>query len=107
MERVEYGVVVKLLFDDLRPPVELLGVCLGPPATEISLGIELPPFIIETMGDLMPDHRTHATVIHGIIGLRVEEWRLHDAGRKGDLVCWRVIVRVNGGGCHPPFAAIG
>src|SRR6476620_6885625 len=105
MERIEYGVVVELLFDDLSPPIELLAVRLGPPATEISLGIELPSFIIETMGDLMSDHRTHAAVIHGIIGLRVKEWRLHDACGKGDLVCRRVVVRVNRGRCHPPFGA--
>eukprot|EP01137_Pigoraptor_chileana_P014724 Opistho-2@69723 len=38
------------------------------------------------MSDLVTDHHANAAVVAGVIGLRVEEGRLKDAGREGDLV---------------------
>ena len=58
------------------------------------------------MRHLMPDHRADAAVIHCIICLGVEEWRLQNSGRENDFVHGRVVVRVHRWRRHAPFRAI-
>src|SRR5437868_8006582 len=54
----------------------------------------------------MTDDCADAAVVHRVIRLRVEEWRLQNAGREHDLVAARIIISVYGWRRHAPFAAI-
>ena len=44
---------------------------------------------------LMADHAANGAVVHCVIGIDIEEWRLENARGKGDL-----IPRSEGGGVH-------
>ena len=58
------------------------------------------------MPGLVADHRTDASVVHGIVGRQVEEGRLQDRGREDDLVPARVVVGIDRLRGHVPFVAI-
>src|SRR5918997_1847389 len=58
------------------------------------------------MGNLVADGAPHATVLDGIIGLRVEERRLHDSRRKRDFVRAWVVVGVHRWRRHAPFLPV-
>jgi hypothetical protein len=95
-----------LLPDYIRPSVELLRIRFGPPPTQIPFSIELPAFVIEAMGNLVSDCAPHATIVDGIIGLRVEKRRLHDSSGERDFVRARVVVGVDRWRRHAPFFSV-
>src|SRR5665213_1661714 len=90
----------------LLAPIEGFGVSGGPPVVEIAFRIELAAFVVESMGEFVPDDSTDGAVIDGIRGLFVEERRLQDARREVDVIHLRVVIRVDRGRRHAPFEAI-
>src|SRR5262249_48042473 len=56
-----------LVGDALAALVIFLGIVRGPPVAQIALGIELAALIVESMNDLVPDHHSDGTVIHGVV----------------------------------------
>lgn len=84
--------VIRILFGELRRHElvvlvdELLGerleiglVLFGPPVVEFAVAVVLRALVVETVADLMADHRADAAVVRGILGIRVEERRLQMA----------------------------
>ena len=54
----------------------------------------------------MTDDYTYGTIVKGIVGIGIEEWRLKDTSREAYLVGGRVIVGINGLGSHVPLILI-
>ena len=54
-------------------------------------GVEAAALVVEAVADLVADHRADRAVIDRRIGVGIEEGRLQDAGREGDLVEQRVV----------------
>ena len=86
--------------------LEILEIFRAPPVFQVALAVELAAVVVKTMCDFMSDHRTHSAVIHGVIGLRIVEGRLQDAGRKDDFIHAAVVVGVHGWRRHAPFRAV-
>src|SRR5882762_273984 len=99
-------VALKLLFHALCSLIEVLFVLGSPPIAHVSLGIKFSAFIVETVCHLMADYGAYSTVIRGVVGVRVEKWRLQDAGGKDDFVHLRVVVGIHSGRSHIPFRSI-
>src|SRR6266404_7604802 len=78
-------VALKLLFHALCSLIEVLFVLGSPPIAHVSLGIKFSAFIVEPVRHLMADHGAYSTIIRGVVGVRVEKWRLQDAGGKDDF----------------------
>ena len=70
---------------------EGLPVLLGPPVADLSGAVEGGALVIEAVADLVADDGTDPRVVHGVVGLRVEEGGLKNRGGEDDLV--------HGGGC--------
>ena len=69
-------------------------------------GVELAALVVEAVRDLVADDRADGAVVHGVVGVGVEERRLQDARREDDLVEQRVVVGVHLVGWHRPLAPI-
>ena len=54
----------------------------------------------------MTDDNADGSVVEGIVGLHVEEWRLQNAGREANLVGGGVVVGVDGLWRHVPLVAV-
>ncbi len=54
----------------------------------------------------MPDHRADGAVVHGVVGVRIEERRLQNGRGKHDFVVQRVVVGVDLLRCHLPLGAV-
>ena len=54
----------------------------------------------------MADNNADSAVVHGIIGLRIEERLLEDCCREADLVGGGVVVGVHRLGSHAPFGPV-
>ena len=54
----------------------------------------------------MTNHATDTTIVHCIIGCRVEEWRLEDSCREADLVGSWVIISIDSLRSHSPLCLI-
>jgi hypothetical protein len=50
----------------------------------------------------MTYHHAYGSVVHGIVGMHIEEGRLKNAGRETYFVGSWVIVSIYGLGCHQP-----
>ena len=97
------AVKLRVLVDEAGGALfERLGVAVGPPVLEVALGVELPPLIVEAVGQLVADHRAGAAEVHRGVRLRVVERRLQDAGGEVDVVLERVVVRVDRRRRHAP-----
>ena len=59
------------------------------------------------MADLVADHRADRAEVLGGVGIGVEERRLQDRGREGDVVDYRVVERVDGLRAGHPLVAVG
>jgi len=70
----------------LGPGGELFFVLRGPPVAHASLRVKLPPLVIKTVQQLVSDHRSHGTVVDGVINGEIKEGRLENAGRKDNLI---------------------
>ncbi len=95
-----------LVNEALRPLLELLGVFRRPPILEIALRIKLAALIVESMCQLMTDHRSDAAVVYRGVHFVVVKRGLQNSGWKVDVVLGRVVVGVHGGRRHEPFGAI-
>src|SRR6185295_17075182 len=92
---------------ELLRRLEESGVGLGrPPVAHLSGAVELAAFVVEAVTDLMADDRADRAVVDRRIGVRIEERRLQDARREGDLILGRIVVGVDGLRRHEPLAAI-
>ena len=58
------------------------------------------------MAHLMAYHDADAAVVHGIVGIRIEERRLQDGRWKHDLVVERVVVGIDVAHLHLPFVPV-
>ena len=56
--------------------LEFRGVVFGPPVMQVSLGVELPAFVVEPVSQLMADGRAGVAVIWRVIDFRIEQRRL-------------------------------
>ena len=79
---------------------------VGPPVVEFAVAVVLRALVVETVADLMADHRADAAVVRGILGIRVEERRLQNGGREHDHVHGRLIVGVHRLRIHQPFVLV-
>src|SRR4029079_15493990 len=88
-------VAIELVYDARGTLFKLLAVVLCPPRKQISFAVELAAGIVESVGDLMADHTADSAVIDRIVGRRVKERRLQDAGRERDVVVRAVVACVD------------
>ena len=72
----------------------------------LPLRVELAPLVVEAVGELVADGAAGVAVVGRVVHLRVVERRLQHAGGKVDVVHLRVVVRVDRGRRHAPFAAV-
>ena len=63
-----------------------LGGFRAPPVAKHAVRIELAALVVEAVAHLVADDRADRTVIDRRIGVRIEERRLQDRRREGDLV---------------------
>src|SRR5665213_1800356 len=97
---------VELIDQRLRALFESGAVRRFPPIGEFPRSVELRTLVVETMADLVTDHRADGAVVGGLVALRVEEGRLEDRGREDDLIESGVVVGVDHLGRHEPLVAI-
>ena len=99
--------VAIVLVDELgRARIEILAVVRRPPILQHALGVVFAALIVEAVADLMADHRADAAIIHGVVGIGIEEGRLQNRRRKDDLVQRGIVIGVHGLRRHAPFAAV-
>ena len=75
--------------------LEPLEVGLREPARrreEVAVAVVLAALVVEAVTDLVADDRADGAVVDRIVRLRVEERRLQDGGRKGDVVLLRIVL---------------
>src|SRR5438067_1228905 len=65
--------------------LERFGIFRGPPVAQIALAIEPPALIVEAVGQLVSDHYSDSSVIHGIIAARVVKRGLQNASGEIDI----------------------
>ena len=85
---------------------EFRTIRVSPPVDQIAITVVLGALVIETVADLMADHRADSAVVGGIVGVGVEERWLQDRGGEDDLIHTRVVVRVDRLWGHKPFIAV-
>src|SRR5437868_4799775 len=71
----QYFVAAELIDHACGTLVKLLAVLGRPPHVEIAFSVILTALIVETVRDLVTDHRSHSSVVNGIVSLEVEEGR--------------------------------
>ena len=106
MAVVDDDVVVELLDDHVRAPLELGAVLPGPPVAQASRGVEPRARVVEAVRDLVADDRPDAAVVDGVVRVGPEHRRLEDPGREHDLVVQRVVVGVDGRGRASPTRSV-
>src|SRR5258708_7243494 len=87
---------VKLLDHTICASSELLIVIVRPPHDKVTIGVESSALIVKAMRHFMANHSPDAAVVKSVVGLRIIEWRLQDAGRKDYLVVLRILASVDG-----------
>src|SRR6266481_9732755 len=97
---------VELVGDTGGAGLEILQIFRAPPVFQVALAVELAAVVVKTMCDFMSDDRSHSAVIHRVIGFRIVEGRLQDAGGKDDFIHAAVVVGVHGWWRHTPFRAV-
>src|SRR4029453_5515650 len=93
---IERYVLIILLLNELCPRRVVLVIGLSPPVLQVALRIERGPFVIEAMSQLMPNDRTHGSIVRGIIRSGIKERRLKNARRKNDLIKACIVVGIHG-----------
>ncbi len=58
------------------------------------------------MSDFVSNDGAHSAVVHGVIGVRVVEGRLHNAGGKDDFIHAGVVVGIHRRRRHSPLGAV-
>ena len=102
----EYFKIVEEVFHDLRSLFETLGVCFGPPVAQVAVFVELRALVIEAVGHFVADDHPDGSIVAGVVGIRLEERRLQDAGGETNLVGGGIVVGIDGLRCHQPFVSI-
>ena len=54
----------------------------------------------------MTNHTTDGTVVHSIVGIRIEERRLQNSGREANLVGSGIVISIDGLRCHVPLRLV-
>ena len=70
------------------------------------LRVEETALVVEAVRHLVADHGADRAVVHRVVGVRVEERRLQDAGREDDLVVRGVVVGVHRRRRHAELRAV-
>ncbi len=70
------------------------------------MGVELAAFVVEAVRQFVSNGGAGVAVIGRIVGFRIEQRRLQDAGGEIDVVDLRIVVGVDSGRRHVPFAAV-
>ena len=79
----------------IRARLEILQILGREPVAQIALRVVLRALIVEAVRHLVADDRADAAVVVGVVRVRIEERRLQDAGREGDVVLRRVVAGVD------------
>src|SRR5207244_11939089 len=77
-----------------------------PPVTQVTNGVELTALVVEPVRHLVTDDGAHTTVVHRVVGRRVEKGGLENARGKGDVVEGRVVRGVDRRRRHTPLGAL-
>src|SRR5258705_8160081 len=59
---------IKLFYHAIRPLTKALIIALSPPIFEITRGVEACTLVVEPVGHLVSNNRTHSSVVDRIIG---------------------------------------
>ena len=89
------GVLVR---DAAGALVKLLAILRRPPVAQIALRVELAAFVVEAVGQFVPNGGAGVAVVRGIVRPGIKKRRLQDARRKIDVVDLRDCSR------HSPWA---
>ena len=77
-----------LVGNAFRALLELLRVLSGPPVLQVAFGVELPPLVVETMGQLVPDGRAGIAVVGRVVGVRMNSGGCSTpAGKLMSFIC--------------------
>ena len=106
MHTRSYFNTVKEVHHYLGTFLELFSILFRPPLFQVSVFVILTSLIVESMCHLMPDNDSDSTVIHCIIGVHIEKWRLQDSCGEADLIGSRIVISINSLRCHQPFILI-
>src|SRR6266481_2122177 len=100
------GVAIKLIGDAGGALFEIFQVVRAPPVLQVAFAIEFAAVVVEAVSDYVSNDGTNSAVVHRVIGVRVVEGRLHNAGGKDDLIHAAVVVDVHGRGRPTQFGAV-
>src|SRR3954452_6605326 len=106
LDVVDDRVARVLLAHAIDALLERLRIRGRPPVLEISLRVELPPFVIERVRQLVANRRAGVAVVRRVVHLWIVKRRLQHAGREVDVVHLRVVVRIDGRRRHAPLAPV-
>jgi len=73
VDAVDDNVAAILIFHALGSRLELVAVVFGPPVPQVSFRVVLAAFVIEAMGQLVPDCAASVSVIRSVVHLGVVE----------------------------------
>ena len=76
-----------------------------PPVAQRAVGVDLAALVVEAVRQFVADHAADRAVVDRRIGIRIEDRRLQDSGRKHD-VAQRAVVGIVGLRRHAPVEAI-
>lgn len=76
VDEIARRVSVVLLDQRFGAGGELGAIVVGPPIDQIAVAVVFGALIVETVPDLVPDHRPDPAVVGGLVGLRIEKWWL-------------------------------
>ncbi len=96
----------ELINDALGGLQKRFSIVFCPPVWEVTLGVKLSALIIEAMCQLVPNNRSHTTVINGIISGRIEKRRLKNSSGKNYLVELGIVPGVNRLRRYYPFQSV-
>ena len=77
-----------------------------PPVTQIPVRVELPPFIVEAVRQLVPDRPSRVPIIRRHVRRSIKQRRLQNSRREVDVIALRIIFRVHGRRRHAPFQPV-
>ena len=103
---VDDNVAAVLIFHALGSRLEFVAVVFGPPVPEVSFRVVLAAFVIEAMGQFMPNCAASVSVIRSVVHLDVVEGRLQHARGEINVVHLRIVIGVHGRRWNFPLAVI-
>ncbi len=82
LDVIDRDEVAVLLYFAVGFLVKAFAILGGPPVGEVSVGIELPAFIVEAVGEFVSHDAADVSVVRRVGGVTVIQRRLKDAGRE-------------------------